>query len=134
MTPVAAQTVSVSRGVESHSSLAPTAARRADEALAALRVLVATELVVAVRALRLAGHEPVGAGTAPLYAAAAARLDPDLSDRPLHPDVEAARVLIASWPPGTDRSSGYWNRWTKSPTTRRWTRSATRTSGAAGGC
>jgi histidine ammonia-lyase len=107
VTPVAAQTVSVSRGVESHSSLAPTAARRADEALQALRVLVATELVVAVRALRLAGHEPVGAGTAPLYRAAAARLDPDLHDRPLHPDVEAARELIASWPPASEPPSGY---------------------------
>ena len=99
VTPVAAQTVSVSRGVESHASLAPIAARRAAETLQALRVVVATELVVAVRALRLAGHEPVGAGTRPLFDAAAARLSPDLSDRPLHPDVEAARVLIDGWDP-----------------------------------
>ena len=35
-------------------------ARRAEDALRALRVAVATELVVAVRALRLAGQEPVG--------------------------------------------------------------------------
>ena len=33
-----------------------------------LRVLVAVELVAAVRALRLAGHEPVGAGCHLLYA------------------------------------------------------------------
>ena len=85
MTPVAAQTVSVSRGVESHSSLAPIAARRAHESLAALRVLIATELVVAVRALRLAGIEPVGAGTRPLYEAAADRLDPDLERPPAAP-------------------------------------------------
>jgi histidine ammonia-lyase len=98
VTPVAAQTVSVSRGVESHSSLAPIAARRAHETLQALRVAVATELVVAVRALRLAGAEPVGAGTRPLYRTAASRLDPDLGDRPLHPDVEAARELLANWP------------------------------------
>ena len=97
VTPVAAQTVSVSRGVESHSSLAPIAARRAHETLSALRVAVATELVVAVRALRLAGQEPVGAGTRTLWALAAERLDPDLSDRPLHPDVEAARELIDGW-------------------------------------
>jgi histidine ammonia-lyase len=97
VTPVAAQTVSVSRGVESHSSLAPIAARRAHEALAAMRVLVATELVVAVRALRLADASPVGAGTGALHRAAAARLDPDLRDRPLHPDIEAARVLIEQW-------------------------------------
>jgi len=97
VTPVAAQTVSVSRGVESHSSLAPIAARRAHEALAALRVVVATELVVAVRALRLAGHEPIGAGVRKLWMVASERLDPDLSDRPLHPDVEAARRLIEGW-------------------------------------
>src|ERR1035437_523039 len=100
VTPVAAQTVSVSRGVESHSSLAPIAARRAHQTLDALRVAVATELVVAVRALRLAGQEPVGAGTRPLWQAAIARLNPDLSDRPLHPDVEAARALLEAWEPG----------------------------------
>ena len=99
VTPVAAQTVSVSRGVESHSSLAPIAARRAHETLRALAVAVATELVVAVRALRLAGQEPVGAGTRELWAQAAEVLDPDLADRPLHPDVEAARQLIESWKP-----------------------------------
>ena len=99
VTPVAAQTVSVARGVESHSSLAPIAARRAHETLRALRVVVATELVVAVRALRLAGQEPVGAGTRALWKAASDRLDPDLSDRPLHPDLEAARRLIETWDP-----------------------------------
>jgi histidine ammonia-lyase len=97
VTPVAAQTVSVSRGVESHSSLAPIAARRANETLRALRVVVATELVVAVRALRLAGQEPVGAGTRALWEAASERLDPDLSDRPLHPDVESARQMVETW-------------------------------------
>jgi histidine ammonia-lyase len=97
VTPVAAQTVSVSRGVESHSSLAPIAARRAHETLSALRVAVATELVVAVRALRLAGTEPAGIGTRVLWEAASERLNPDLTDRPLHPDVEAARLLIADW-------------------------------------
>ena len=97
VTPVAAQTVSVSRGVESHSSLAPIAARRAHETMTALRVLVATELVVAVRAIRLAGQEPVGAGCKPLFAMAAERLDPELGDRPLHPDIEAARLLVEAW-------------------------------------
>ena len=97
VTPVAAQTVSVSRGVESHSSLAPIAARRARETLNALRVAVATELVVAVRALRLAGQEPIGAGTQTLWRAAADRLDADMSDRPLHPDIEQARQLVESW-------------------------------------
>ena len=77
--------------VESHSSLAPIAARRAQEAIAALRVAVATELVVAVRALRLAGQEPLGAGNQALWTAATELLDPELGDRPLGPDVERAR-------------------------------------------
>jgi histidine ammonia-lyase len=97
VTPVAAQTVSVSRGVESHSSLAPIAARRAHETLRALEVVIACELVVAVRALRMAGREPAGAGVRPLFATAAAILSPELSDRPLHPDIEAARVLVSTW-------------------------------------
>jgi histidine ammonia-lyase len=89
--------VSVSRGVESHASLAPIAVRRAGETLRALEVVIAVELVVAVRALRMAGREPVGTGTRPLFATAAAILSPELADRPLHPDVEAARVLVTSW-------------------------------------
>jgi histidine ammonia-lyase len=52
-----------------------------------------------VRALRLAGQEPVGAGTRELWQHAIEVLDPDLSDRPLHPDVEAARQLIERWQP-----------------------------------
>jgi histidine ammonia-lyase len=98
VTPVAAQTVSVSRGVESHSSLAPIAARRAHEALRAVRVVVATELVVAVRALRLAGSVPVGRGSRALFDLAADRLNDDARDRPLHPDIEIARQLIEGWP------------------------------------
>jgi histidine ammonia-lyase len=97
VTPVAAQTVSVSRGVESHSSLAPTAVRRARETIDALRVAVAVELVVAARALRLAQRTPVGEGTRALWRAAGAVLDPELADRPLSGDVEAARRLVEAW-------------------------------------
>ena len=89
--------MSVARGVESHASLAPIAARRAHEALEALRVLVAVELVAAVRALRLAKHVPTGAGARRLYDAAVPLLDPELSDRALHPDVEEARQLVLRW-------------------------------------
>ncbi len=94
LAPTAAQSVSVAHGVESHASFAPVAARRLGEALAPLRVLVATELVVAVRALRLAGREPTGAGTSELFAAASG-LPEGLADRELHPDVDAALELLA---------------------------------------
>ena len=97
VTPVAAQTVSVSRGVESHSSLAPIAARRAHEILSPLQVLIATELVVAVRALDLAAVAPVGQGSRALWEQAFPLLSHELADRALHPDVEAARALVVRW-------------------------------------
>ena len=92
--PVATGTTSVGAGVESHASFAPLAARLADEALDAATVAVATELVVAVRALRMRGYEPSGTPVADLFAAAAARLEEDLGDRALNEDVEAARRLV----------------------------------------
>ena len=49
--------------------------------------------------LRLAGQEPVGAGTQELWQVASEQLDPDLYDRPLHPDLEVARRLIEAWRP-----------------------------------
>src|SRR5947207_4111720 len=58
VTPVAAQTVSVARGVESHASLAPIAARRAHAALDALPVLVAVAPGAAGRATRVARPVP----------------------------------------------------------------------------
>jgi hypothetical protein len=50
---------------------------------------------VAVRALRMRGQAPVaGTGAGALYAAAARRLDGDLSDRPMGDDIESARALL----------------------------------------
>ena len=59
-----------------------------------MAVAVSAELVLAVRALRLAGRRPVGPGVRGLYDAASARLDPDMTDRPLSGDLEAARQLL----------------------------------------
>jgi histidine ammonia-lyase len=96
LAPVSSQAVSVARGVESHASLAPVAARRLADSLAPLRVLVATELVVAVRALRLSGRTPSGTGTTALFGAAG-MLNEELGDRALHPDVEVAVAMIEGW-------------------------------------
>jgi histidine ammonia-lyase len=93
-TPVATQTTTVGGGIESHASFAPLAARLADEALDSAAVAVATELVVALRALRMRGQEPSGTPAAYLFARAAARLDADLGDRALSEDVEEARRLV----------------------------------------
>jgi histidine ammonia-lyase len=59
-----------------------------------MAVAVSAELVLAVRALRLRGVKPQGPGTRALYEKAAAALDPDMSDRPLSGDLEAARRLL----------------------------------------
>jgi histidine ammonia-lyase len=93
-TPVATQTTTVGGGIESHASFAPLAARLVDEALESAAVAVATELVVALRALRMSGQEPSSKQAADLFARAAARLDADLADRALSEDVEEARRLL----------------------------------------
>ena len=90
----ASQTTSVQSGIESHANFAGHSARRTSDALARMSVAVSAELVLAVRALRLSGRAPEGAGVRGLYTAAAARLDPDMSDRPLSGDIEAARQLL----------------------------------------
>jgi len=97
--PMAAQSVWASLGVESHASLAATSATRTAELLHAMDVLVATELVVTVRALRGADREPVGAGVRTLFEAAAEVLPAGSEDRRFGLDVEAARELLASRPP-----------------------------------
>ncbi len=95
--PMAAQTVWASLGIETHASLAATSARHTQRVLEALHVLVATELVVAVRALRLAGCAPAGAGTRALFAVASRALPDDLRDRRLGEDVKVAARVLADW-------------------------------------
>ncbi len=95
-TPMAVQSVWASLGVESHASLAATAAARTAEMLEAMEVLVATELVVAIRALRMAGRVPAGAGIQPLFEAIAGALPAGLEDRRFGEDVETARELVRS--------------------------------------
>jgi histidine ammonia-lyase len=100
--PMATQSVSASLGVESHASLATISARRTAEVLRVLEPLVATELVVAVRALRLAGRTPVGAGTTRLFELASDVLPAGFEDRMLGTDVEAACGVLARWSLGLD--------------------------------
>jgi histidine ammonia-lyase len=90
----ASQTTTVQSGVESHANFAGHSARRTSDSLARMAVAISAELVLAVRALRLRGAEPVGAGVHALYERAAAALDPEMADRPLSGDLEAARRLL----------------------------------------
>jgi histidine ammonia-lyase len=90
----AAQTTSVQSGIESHANFAGHSARRTSDALGRMAVAISAELVLAVRALRLAGRAPSGPGLRGLYEAAIGCLDADMSDRPLSRDLEAARQLL----------------------------------------
>jgi histidine ammonia-lyase len=92
--PVTAHTTTVGGGVESHASFAPLAARMAEQALDSASIAIATELVVAVRALRMRGVEPSGTPAADLYERAGTVLDADMEDRPLAADLKAARRLL----------------------------------------
>jgi histidine ammonia-lyase len=97
--PAAAQTTSVGGGLESHASFAPFSARATQDAVDSAAVALASELVVAVRALQLRGVAPVAGGAGALFAAAVERLDDDLSDRSLSDDLEAARSIVLSGEP-----------------------------------
>lgn len=94
--PMATQGVWAALGVESHASLAATAARRAEQVLEPMRVLVAIELVVAMRAFAFVGRTPRGAGTRPLFDAAARALAHGLEDRAFGYDVQVAIELLAA--------------------------------------
>jgi histidine ammonia-lyase len=96
--PVANQTTVVGSGVESHASFAPIAARMTEQSVDAAGVAIATELVVAMRGIRMRKVEPGDSAAAELHARAAAVLDPDVEDRPLAGDVEAARRLLREEP------------------------------------
>jgi histidine ammonia-lyase len=92
--PVTAQATSVGGGTESHASFAPLAARMTERALDAAGIVTATELVVAVRGLRMRDVEPSGSPAGDLFERAAGRLDRELADRPLTADLEAAADLL----------------------------------------
>jgi histidine ammonia-lyase len=92
--PATAQHTSVCAGMESHAPFAALAASQTDRALDRYADALATELVLAARALRVAGRSPGGAGTRELLHRATADLPPGLEDRPLADDVQRARLLL----------------------------------------
>ena len=95
--PSGTQTAWASLGIESHASLSSIAVRRTGDALEALRVLVGTELVVALRAIRHAGRTPAGAGTRRLFELADEALPGGLEDRAFGLDVELACAVLERW-------------------------------------
>jgi histidine ammonia-lyase len=103
--PAALQTAVLSRGVEDDASYASLAARQALDARSPYAVVLACELVGALRAVRLGGLEPPDGGWGAVVRACAALpgagIEPgdladlgDLADRDLTPDLEAAAALL----------------------------------------
>ncbi|MDQ6816497.1 MAG: aromatic amino acid ammonia-lyase [Actinomycetota bacterium] len=95
--PMATQSVWASLGVESHASLAATAARRTAEVIEAMWTLVAAELVVAVRALRFEERTPAGQETRALFEAAERAIPAEMVDRAFGRDIERAGAALAEW-------------------------------------
>jgi histidine ammonia-lyase len=93
--PAAAQHTSVGGGMESHASFAALSAGHTETALERYADVLATELVLAGRALRVAGRSPGGHGTRPLFERLAAALPVDLEDRPFAADLRHARSVLA---------------------------------------
>ncbi|MEZ0093452.1 aromatic amino acid ammonia-lyase [Streptacidiphilus sp. EB129] len=89
----------LSRGVEEHASFAATGAHQLLETVTTLRLVLACELVAAVRALRMRGTslDPAGA-LGRFQRDAGALLSPGTVDRDLTPDVEAAAGFLARHP------------------------------------
>jgi histidine ammonia-lyase len=85
----------LSRGVEDHAGFSTQSARATTEAVAAYRLVLACELVAAVRALRMAAVRPAGELLGQAFAMAAAVLPADPADRPLDSDLAAAQDLLS---------------------------------------
>jgi histidine ammonia-lyase len=92
--PAAVQTTSLSRGAEDHASFASLAARQLLATADSYELLVAAELLTAVRANRQRERAP--GNTLRDVLAACAGLPTDQHDRDLTADLEVARSLIAS--------------------------------------
>ncbi|WP_405740393.1 aromatic amino acid lyase [Streptomyces sp. NBC_01525] len=95
--PVALGHAVISRGVEEHASFASTGARRLLESVEHFGLVLACELVAAVRALRMRGLVPAGDGELrSFYEGAAERLNSSVADRNLTTDIHEAVALLAA--------------------------------------
>ncbi len=92
--PAAMSSAVLSRGVEEHAGFSTQSARATTDVVAAYRMVLACELVAAVRALRLRGIRPAGAMLADAFELAAGALPADTSDRPLDGDLGVAQRLL----------------------------------------
>ena len=92
--PAALGTAVLSRGMEEQANFSTQAARAATDSVAAYRVVVACELVAAVRAMRMRGDVLAAGPLRDALELAAGSLDLRVADRPLDADVELADRLL----------------------------------------
>jgi histidine ammonia-lyase len=92
--PAALGSAVLSRGVEEHAGFSTQSARVTTDVIGAYRIVLACELVAAVRALRLRGIRPPGPSLAAAFDLAAGKLPPDTADRSLDGDLAAAQDLL----------------------------------------
>ena len=92
--PAALGSAVLSRGVEEHAGFSTQSARASTDVAGAYRIVLACELVAAVRAMRLRGLRPASAPLAEAFDRAARVLPADTADRPLDTDLSAADSLL----------------------------------------
>lgn len=92
--PAAIHAVPTCAGSEDHVSMAPLAARKAQEILENLTHIAAVELLLACQGLDFRGPERAGAGSQAAHRALRARVAHWSADRYLAPEIEAAAALI----------------------------------------
>jgi len=102
-TPAALGSAVLSRGVEEHAGFSTQSARATTDAVSAYRVVVACELVAAVRALRMQGSPPSGGALGRAFEIADSVLDRRTADRPLDEDLAAAAKALAEYSPLVSR-------------------------------
>jgi histidine ammonia-lyase len=93
-TPSALGSAVLSRGVEEHAGFSTQSARATTDAIGAYRIVLACELIAAVRALRMQNRFPSGR-LGEVYARAADALDPHVEDRALDGDISTATDLLS---------------------------------------
>ncbi len=92
--PAALGSAVLSRGVEEHAGFSTQSARATTDVVEAYRIVLACELVAAVRALRLRGIRPASQSLGAAYDNMAGALPPGTADRALDTDLEVAQRLL----------------------------------------
>jgi histidine ammonia-lyase len=93
--PAALGSAVLSRGVEEHAGFSTQSARATTDLIEAYRIVLACELIAAVRTLRLRRIRPGGPSLAAAFDLAAGVLPVSTADRPLDSDLGAAQSVLA---------------------------------------